>query len=255
VVAASAVLLGPAAGAGEEADYVALRELGASGEPLGCWRLRSVLAAEGIDMSEATVGRLLRQLDVRGLTRALSSRGRVLTDQGREHLAALEAARSRTLHHADLAVAISAQTIEELLDVLHVRRLVEAETARLAARHATGRDIEEMAAVVQRHIDVSHAGGASLENNADFHRLVARASRNRTLQAIVGLFLQDHQRHETQHRIQRAVGGVAPEDHAAILDGIRAGNPESAATAMCAHIDRLIRGCEAAIRARGGSET
>jgi GntR family transcriptional repressor for pyruvate dehydrogenase complex len=240
----------PVERSGDEAEYVALRELGASDEPLGCWRIRTALGVVGIEMSEATAGRLLRQLDLRGLTRALGSKGRVLTDHGRDQLAAYEKARSRSSHHADLALVISAQTVEDLLDVLHARRLIEAETCRLAALHATPEEIAELAEAVQRHIAVSRAGGASLENNVSIHRLIARASRSRILQAIVGLFLQDQQLHEAQNRIQRAVGGIAPEDHSPVLDGIRARDPAAAAAAMCAHIDRLIRGCEDTIRAR-----
>jgi GntR family L-lactate dehydrogenase operon transcriptional regulator len=201
-------------------------------------------------MSEATAGRLLRQFDLRGLTQALGSKGRVLTDEGRRHLAALEEAHRRSAHHNDLAHVISAQTAEDLLDVLHARRLIEAETARLAARHATAEELAELDRAVRRHIEVSRAGGASLENNVAIHRLIAQASRSRILQAIVALFLQDTQLHQAQNRIQRAVGGIAPEDHQPILDGIRAGDPEAAATAMCAHIDRLIRGCEDTIRAQ-----
>jgi GntR family L-lactate dehydrogenase operon transcriptional regulator len=235
---------------GDEAEYLALRELEASAEPLGCWRIRTALGSAGIAMSEATAGRLLRQLDVRGLTRALGSKGRVLTDDGRRQLAAIEELRGRSSRHNDLAAAIGAQTLEELLDVLHARRLIEAETARLAARHATADEIAKLDQAVRRHIEVSHAGGASLENNVEIHRLIAQASRSRIFQAIVGLFLQDRQLHEAQNRIQRAVGGIAPEDHVPILEGVRARDPEAAAAAMALHIDRLIRGCEDMIRAR-----
>jgi GntR family L-lactate dehydrogenase operon transcriptional regulator len=240
--------------AGDEAEYVALRELGSSVEPVGSWRICTVLRGVGIELSEATAGRLLRQFDLQGLTQALGSKGRILTDEGRRHLALLEEARSRNSYHNDLAMVVSAQTVEDLLDVLHARRLIEAETARLAALHATSEEIEEIDRAVQRHIEVSRAGGASLENNVTIHLLIARASRSRMFQAIVGLILQDQQLHQAQNRIQRAVGEVAPEDHLSILHGIRTRDPEAAAAAMRAHIDRLIRGCEATIRAQQEKE-
>ena len=65
---------------GSEADHIVLRELGdAPFVPLGSWKMCTALEAAGIETSEATVGRLLRRLDMLGFTRSVANKGRILT--------------------------------------------------------------------------------------------------------------------------------------------------------------------------------
>jgi GntR family transcriptional repressor for pyruvate dehydrogenase complex len=225
----------------DDASYIALRELGESQTPIGCWKVGAALQAAGIVASEATAGRLLRVLDLQGLTRALGSKGRVLTARGRRYLAALEHARRRHSYHSDLLQAVRAETVDHVRDLLTARRAVEAETVRLAALRATRQEIRQIEHAVHRHIEETHRRGVSIEENRAIHGLIARASRSRILQAVVNVLLQEEYLQEIQTRIQRAADGVRPGDHLVILQAIKDRRPEQAAEAMRAHIDRLIR--------------
>jgi len=235
------MLSAPSAGSRHDAGYLALRELAGSAEPIGCWRIRAALQAAGITASEATAGRLLRQLDHEGLTRALGSRGRLLTEKGRRRLAAFEQAQRRSTYHNDLLRAVRAENIEDICDLLTARRAVEAETARLAAQRATAADIRRIEAAVERHIQEMRSGGARPDHNRAVHHLIAQASRSRILQAVVNVLLQEEYLHEVQTHIQRAADGLWPEDHLLIVEAIRNRQPERAAEAMRAHTDRLLR--------------
>jgi GntR family L-lactate dehydrogenase operon transcriptional regulator len=235
------MLSAPSAGPRHDAGYLALRELAGSAEPIGCWRIRAALQAAGITASEATAGRLLRQLDHEGLTRALGSRGRLLTEKGRRRLAAFEQAQRRSTYHNDLLRAVRAENIEDICDLLTARRAVEAETARLAAQRATAADIRRIEAAVERHIQEMRSGGARPDHNRAVHHLIAQASRSRILQAVVNVLLQEEYLHEVQTHIQRAADGLWPEDHLLIVEAIRNRQPERAAEAMRAHTDRLLR--------------
>jgi GntR family transcriptional repressor for pyruvate dehydrogenase complex len=220
---------------------IALKELGKSQTPIGCWRIRAALQAAGITTSEATAGRLLCQLDHEGLTRALGSKGRILTEKGRRHLAALERAQRRHSYHHDLLQAVRAQTIEDVCDLLIARRAAEAETARLAALRATAKDVTAIENAVHRHIQKVRVGCEQIDHNRGIHRLIAEASRNRILQAVVNVLLQEEYLQEIQSHIQHAVDGVVPEDHLLILQAIKDRQPDGAAEAMRTHIDRLLR--------------
>jgi DNA-binding FadR family transcriptional regulator len=249
------VLSAPSSTPGHDAGYLALRELAGSAGPIGCWRIRAALQAAGITASEATAGRLLRQLDHEGLTKALGSRGRLLTENGRRHLAALEQAQRRHRSHSDLLQAVRGENIEDVCDLLTARRAVEAETARLAAQRATAADIRRIEGAVQRHIQEMRSGGARLDHNRAIHHLIAQASRSRILQAVVTVLLQEEYLQEVQTHIQRAADGVLPEDHLAIVQGIKERQPDRAAEAMRAHIDRLlrvVRGYRVGTRRRAG---
>lgn len=225
----------------EEAAYIALKELGNSQTPLGCWRIRAALEAVKIVASEATAGRLLRSLDLQGLTRALGSKGRVLTDKGRGHLVRLEHTRRRHSYHHDLLWAVRAETVEDVRDLLTARRAVETETARLAALRANVKEVKAIERAVYRHIQTVRGGGAQSDHNRAIHHLIAQASRSRILQAVVTVLLQEEYLQEIQTHIQRAADGVVPEDHLLILRAIKGRQPDKAAEAMRAHIDRLIR--------------
>ncbi len=225
----------------DQTIYLTLRAVSDSGSPVGCWRVRAALRATGIEMSEATAGRLLRELDYQGLTHSVGSRGRLLTENGRARLVALEQARARHSYHSDLLQAIKAETIEDILDVLRARRAVEAESARLAAMFASEIEIQEIEEAVKSHLAEVERGGIAGEQNRAIHRMVAKASKSRVLLAVVNLILEDQQLQETQARIQRSANQVVPQEHIVLLQALKSRRPERAAKAMAAHIDRLIR--------------
>lgn len=231
-----------------EADYIALQELCVGAGPVGGSRICAALAAVGISTSEATAGRLLRSLDRRGYSQPFGSKGRVLTDKGRQHLEALEDARRHRYYHQSLLDATSVDSIEDILDMLGARRAVEAETARLAALRASDEEVEaiERAAVV--HMHTLAAGEDGVDENCAFHVLIARVSKSRVLFAVVEMLLQNTQLQVAQDRIQTAVGSVLPEEHKPLLQAIKDHQPDRAAEAMRVHIDGVIKSvhdCEA----------
>jgi GntR family transcriptional regulator, transcriptional repressor for pyruvate dehydrogenase complex len=226
---------------GEDAGYLALLEISRHTGPVGCWRIRAALQVSEIRMSEATAGRLLRKLDDLGYTRSMGSRGRVLTKSGKLHLEALEEARVRSVYQTDLLDAVRAETIEDILDLLGARRVVEAETARLAATRASDREITEIEKAVLRHADAVRDRQTASAENRSLHLLIAKASRSRVLAAMASLMLQDRGLQDSQTAIQRVSGQVSPSDHLRILQAIKNRKADQAAGAMCGHIDRLLR--------------
>lgn len=237
---------------GSEADLVALRDVRTGPGPVGSGRICAAMAAAGIAMSEATAGRLLRSLDLRGLTEPLGSKGRVLTERGRQQLLALEEAHQRNAYHHSLRQATHVETVEDILDLLSARLAVESETARLAALRANPEETAAIERAVQRHMSAIRAGDDDADQGRAIHLLIARASRSRVLSAVVELILQDQRLILAQSHIQRATGAVAPEEHVAIVQSIKAHKPERAAEAMRAHIGRLIRAVQKyAANARG----
>lgn len=128
-------------------------------------------------------------------------------------------------------------------DVLSTRRLVEAETAALAAQRASDAEISAMSLSIKRMAasidDVQQFDAA----DADFHELIARAAGNDVLASLVSqlwrmrdgdmwTFWYDQTRHpENRHRT------VA--DHEVILRAIKRKLPDAARTAMQAHLDVL----------------
>jgi GntR family transcriptional repressor for pyruvate dehydrogenase complex len=125
--------------------------------------------------------------------------------------------------------------------LLMVRRAVEAEAASLAALRATKREIRQIEHAVQRHTEEVRRRGVSIESNRAIHGLIAKASRSRVLEALINILLQEEYLHEIQTRIQRAADGLVPEDHLIVFQAIKSRQPDKAAKAMRAHMDRLLR--------------
>lgn len=125
-------------------DYVynILNILNLSDQPLGCGRIRNLLEDEGIKRGEATVGRILLEMDSLGLTKKLGFEGRAITEKGEDKLEELNTKRRHMQISDQLMDILKATKKEELVDVLEARRGIEGELARLAALRATDKEIE-----------------------------------------------------------------------------------------------------------------
>lgn len=231
-------------------EFTALALLAGAGEPVGSARLAEAWRRAGIPMAEATAGRYLRRLDERGLTRSMGAKlGRVITDAGQQRLAQLRLSRRLDEHGARVLGAVKATEIEELIDLLYVRRAVEAEAARLAAQRATDDELARIAALSSRHIDDVCSGCDIVEPSMHFHRLVAEASHNRMLVAVALLLLDP-----ANDPLAKALGQIALDtgdtpdhaaDHVALALALRTRDAPAAEGAMRTHLDKLIRTVEA----------
>ncbi len=231
-------------------ELTALTLLAEADEPIGSARLAEALRQAGIPVAEATAGRYLRELDERGLTRALPAKlGRVITAAGRERLRELRLLQRQDEHGARVLRAVNTNEIDELIDLLYVRRAVEAEAARLAARRATGDELARIADLSARHVHDVGAGRDTVEPSMQFHRLVAEASHNRMLVAVALLLLDP-----AHDPLEKVLGRIALDtgvtldhaaDHVALAEALRARDATAAEAAMRAHMDKLIRTVEA----------
>jgi GntR family transcriptional regulator, transcriptional repressor for pyruvate dehydrogenase complex len=134
--------------------------------------------------------------------------------------------------------------LDHVYMLFEFRRVQETAASRLAATHATPaelRAIEEAAETCrQGHV----TGEATLFDRGDdeFHLAIAAASHNQFLVAAV----REARRLQRQSNIigmHGTVGGHATEaieEHAAILQAIREGDPDIAAQATAAHLDNTL---------------
>jgi len=65
-----------------EREWEVLSMIRNSNEPIGSWALVDMFEKKGINLSPATVGRILNQLDKRGYLEKRSYKGRVITTKG-----------------------------------------------------------------------------------------------------------------------------------------------------------------------------
>ncbi|MCR4441015.1 MAG: FCD domain-containing protein [Peptococcaceae bacterium] len=226
----------------ERQEYLILLTVHQSESPVGSGYLSRELKNYGWEVSEATAGRILANYDSAGYTSKVGYQGRVLSPAGLSRLKELEDKKMRTEQGFEFFKVLETKTPEELIDVLVARRAIEREIARLAAVNATDEEIKELWYIQRLQKErVAHAKGGAAEQDIAFHRILAKASRNKVLEGAMNLIRQDAQLTPVLEYIRKEVHSVVSLDHANIARAIELHDSELAEKAMINHIENLIR--------------
>lgn len=178
---------------------------------------------------------------VREAVKILSALGRVRAQKGRGLYVADDEGMLGTGRWASFFLPTD---LDHVYMLFEFRRAQEMETSRLAARRATPaelRAIEDAAAMCRQGFET---GREDLFNEGDdtFHAAIATAAHNMFLQIAV----REARRLQAQSNLiglRGSLGGHAAEaveEHEAIYQAIRAGDPEAATQAAATHIDNTL---------------
>jgi GntR family L-lactate dehydrogenase operon transcriptional regulator len=227
----------------ERAEVVCLlKHLSENPIPVGSGTASELLSSAGFQVSEATVGRLLRYMDNQGYTERLGFRGRVLTIQGQEYIDALLHRENRQRYSDQLAGLVRSRSKEDLIETLVARRAIEREIARLAALNITPEQVKGMHKIV---LDYEMASGDRVAHgDVAFHQVLADAAGNRVLRAALDLIRQDAQLSPVLGFIREQVHSRIFADHKKIFEAVAAKDSLAAEQAMVEHIENLIKDVE-----------
>lgn len=195
------------------AAYARLMEAIAAGEYRPGDRLREVEIADRLGLSRTPVREAIRRLEADGIVAHAPRVGAVI----------------RSLDHA------------EVVELYEMRLVLERTAAEMAAKHAVAAETDEMEALNARIAAAEDAPDRAAAINQQFHRCLALAARNRfLLDAARGLnnalLLLGPTTLADAERI-----GVVVDQHAAIIEAIRAGDAEGAGAAAEAHLQTSLR--------------
>lgn len=224
----------------EKQEYEILSILKERAEPMGSNLLSQLLTIRGLEVSEATVGRILSQMDRKDLTRKQGFQGRVITDRGRQKLDQARRMQHRLTYGNRFMDTLESRKKEDLIDILVARRAIERELARLAAIHATDAEIKLMESVLREQEQHTAQNEMTAEQDVKFHRLISMAAKNRVLSAALDLIRQDGQLSPILEYIRTKVGSRLVVGHGKILRAISDRDPAGAEQAMINHIESLI---------------
>ena len=138
---------------------------------------------------------------------------------------------------------VAAQTSP--FDVLRARLLIEPEAAALAARHAGATQVKALERIFARLSSAMRADMALPEADREFHVVIARAGGNSAIEMVVAS-LWSQWIHPLNARmaelfVTRGHKEDSIEEHRAVLDAIRDGNPAAARRAMRRHLTSVGR--------------
>lgn len=224
----------------EKLEHDILLILGETAHPIGCGTLSALLGKREYDLSEATVGRMLRDFDLAGYTEKSGFQGRSLSEHGRARLMALTECEKRFQWETEFASALKAHSRNQLLEVLVARRAIESELAALAAENSTPEFLSKLHKVLEQQRKTLVSGLVTADQDVAFHACIAEMAGNRVLGAAIAMIRQDSQLSPVLEGIRRHVHSMVYVDHAAIFDAIAAQSPENARCAMIRHINNII---------------
>jgi GntR family transcriptional repressor for pyruvate dehydrogenase complex len=166
---------------------------------------------EAFQVSRATVREAIRSLESMGLVKSKHGNGTYVLVSGEE------------AGIAPLAASLLTEK-DDLLDIFHIRKIIEPSIAQLAAGYASSEDIKELEEILKRQRVEVAAGKYAAETDTRFHLTLARIARNRVLSrllhALVELLADSRARRldeasravRSLHGHENIVAAVARED-------------------------------------------
>ncbi len=215
-------------------EYRVLDEISQLNTPIGA----SFLCAR-IDASQASIGRVLRDLEFRGMLEKVSNKGRVLTEEGHSHLQLLQQGID-SREYVDVLFDLFSKTDKQIyLDILETRMLLELKTAELAAKRATDQDIRDLEGILIRHRSTRSLGKPAEEENLDFHYKIAQIANNPILYHLLKLVMTQKSAYLHFSVMDYTLTG-STLFHAQIFEAIQEHDPKKAAELMYEHLNALI---------------
>ena len=125
---------------------------------------------------------------------------------------------------------------DDLMDIFHVRNIIEPSIAQLAAERATPAEIKELEAIVDQHEANLIAGSPTIDTDTAFHMALAQAAKNRVLGRLVNALI-DLLAESRQEALQSGRRGEESlKGHRNILTAIEKGDGAAAKDAMRLHL-------------------
>lgn len=139
------------------------------------------------------------------------------------------------------AVTVAAPSVQEVMDALHIRWLLEPELARLAARSITPSQLAELYAILEELEDAvarnDWATWSATDNS--FHEALSKACPNRLLGELSLQIRNRISYLSIDVHDDLASMAARTKEHRVIVERIAAGDSDGAAAAMCEHISTL----------------
>jgi len=184
--------------------------------------------AEQFKVGRAVIREAIRQLEVSGLIESRHGGGNYVREVTVEHLVAPIATVLNGMAHLR----------EELMDA---RLFFEPQMARAAAARATPEDLRGLEDVIRRQEERVAKGRSGVEEDAEFHDLLARSTHNTVVERIMEVI--DGLLEDSQVRLFGSVerSEISLEGNRRILEAVLRNDQEAAQEAMVEHLEGIAR--------------
>lgn len=204
--------------------------------------------ATRLGVSRSSVREALIALEVLGIVDVRVGDGvlvlKPLPEQSRDSLMRRVMHLTRPEPDPELPVTLDLEVEIPPFALLQARKLLEPETAALAAAHATAEQLAGIEAALTQNKEDNRLGSATHPGDRLFHIRIAAASGNAAYEQFMILLL-GHRYGGMFQRLQRLYASTdmprrSEREHEAIWQAIQSGKPEEARAAMRLHLETVI---------------
>jgi GntR family transcriptional repressor for pyruvate dehydrogenase complex len=125
---------------------------------------------------------------------------------------------------------------DDLIDIFHLRKIIEPEVAQIAAENATAEEIEELEKLIRNQESDIIVGGQGVHIDATFHQLLSRTAKNRVLERLSRALMDLLSETRGEYLQSEERRNVSVKGHQRILDAVKSGNGRAARQAMLKHL-------------------
>jgi DNA-binding FadR family transcriptional regulator len=212
-----------------------------SEDPVGSWYIVNAFNEKGIEVSSATVGRELNQLEVLGYVEKHGYKGRSITSLGKQVIEAANTSLEIDYYKKSLDDLINSNVLENFLMVLEARMAIERQTARLAAQRITEGELGELEECLLNQQSHSRDHQSIANDDINFHSGIAKASKNKALFSLYMMLSTMGQQSQLFEELRHRVGDNYSNFHDRILKALRNHDVEDSEACMIDHITKLIK--------------
>ena len=222
-------------------EFVVLGFITKSDKPLGSWTLQEMLNKYGVDMSLATVGRLLNRLDRLGFTSLISGQGRVITDKGRFFYEEKKADIHRSRLNNRLIDSVRIDSVKAMINLFNARVLLEKGIVRLATQVGKPADFECLQRIIDE-VDAASSNQSMVTTlNRKFHIEIAKLTNNPFLITMADILLDQQWKLEAENAevVDGYQNAICSRYHSMIVKAMIDGDADTAAELMEKHLGSL----------------
>lgn len=224
----------------QDLTYAILEALQSSRQPMGSWSLYYLLRDRGYAVSAPTIGRRLRDMEQSNLVGKMTVEGRVITPAGKRRLRRTASDITIRSRADRLLAVLKSSARKDIIDQLTVRRIIEGESASLAALNASRTSIANLEKIVANQRKSVKRGEMGVGEDVGFHEALAKASGNKIVFTIVHLLRSQNWMNYVITAIRARVGTRLVVDHEEIIAALKERNASLSRKSMEAHISKLI---------------
>lgn len=217
-----------------------LKIVNGANKPIGTWAIENKLAEKSIEVSTATVGRILSKLENSEYLEKYKNEGRIITPEGKLAIKKAETIDIINFHQEKIDEIISTEILENFITVIQARKAIEKATCRLASKMISETDLIKLGEVLERQNEKLKNGESIADEDLEFHRTIAHASGNTILEAMYNIISTFKQQSTLFEYMRSQIKSPYSKSHINIYNAIKNKDEDEAERLMAEHMDSLM---------------